>query len=262
MFVVSKLYWLLMQPLSLAFSLTLAALAAGVFGFRRLQWAGGLAAATLLFLSLFTTLGALLIEPLESRFPRPAPAPSAGCILVLGGGFENEISTARGGWHLNDSGDRFVEMLRLARLLPEAKILVSGGDGRLVPRFEDDGTVARRLLADFGIETGRLIIEPRSRNTYENAVNSAAIIRRDNLGPCLLVTSAFHMPRAVGMFRTTGVAVIPWPTDYRTDGHTGLTLDPGQPMVNADLLTTALREWSGLAGNYLVGRQESLFPAP
>ena len=152
--------------------------------------------------------------------------------------------------------------MRLARLYPQAKIIVSGGDGHMTAAYDDDTTIARRLISGFGIEPERLIAEPLSRNTYENALNSAAILKREKLGPCLLVTSAFHMPRAVGMFRKVGETVIPWPVDYRTDGKTSFGLDFTEPMTNVDLMTTGVLEWWGLLGNYLAGRVDTLFPAP
>ncbi len=128
--------------------------------------------------------------------------------------------------------------------------------------YENDSIIFRRLIDGFGIDPARLVSEPLSRNTYENAVNTTAILKRENLGPCLLVTSAFHMPRAVGMFRKVGGAVIPWPTDYRAEVSRGFRLDFTEPMTNLDLTTTGLLEWWGLIGNYLAGRTDSLFPAP
>lgn len=263
MYLVSKVYGFLIQPTSLIFLLTLAALAAGLLGWRRLQWGATALTAAILFVSLYTTTGALLTQVLEARFPRPqALASPPACIVVLGGGFESEVSTGRQNAELNTAGDRLVEMMRLARRYPEAKIIVSGGDGHMSAVYDDDTTIAMRLIDGFDIDPARIIPERLSRNTFENAVNTAAILKREKLGPCLLVTSAFHMPRAVGMFRVAGVTVIPWPVDYDTDGKTGLSLDFYEPTANFNLMTTALLEWSGLAGNYLAGRTGDFFPAP
>lgn len=262
MYLISKVYGLLMQPLSLVFFLMLAAVAAGIFRFRRTQMAILLSGALILFVTLYTSTGALLTSVLEERFSRPVLDTPPACIVVLGGGFESETATNRRNYELNSAGDRFVEMMRLARLYPDAKIIVSGGDGHMTAEYDDDTTIARRLIDGFDINPDRLIAEPLSRNTFENALNSTAILKREKLGPCLLVTSAFHMPRAVGMFRKVGETVIPWPTDYRTDGETGFRFDFTEPMTNVDLMTTGILEWWGLIGNYLAGRTESLFPAP
>lgn len=263
MYLVSKVYGFLIQPPSLIFILTLAALAAGLLGWRRLQWGVTAFTALILFVSLYTTTGALLTQALEARFSRPETLASApACIVVLGGGFESEVSTGRQNAELNAAGDRFVEMMRLARRYPEAKIIVSGGDGHMTAIYDSDPSIALRLIDGFDIDPARVIAEPLSRNTFENAVNTAAILEREKLGPCLLVTSAFHMPRAVGMFRVAGVKVIPWPVDYDTDGKTGFAFDFYEPTANFNLMTTAVLEWSGLAGNYLAGRIEDIFPAP
>ena len=80
------------------------------------------------------------------------------------------------------------------------------------------------------------------------------------LSNCLLITSAFHMPRSVGLFRKLGLTVTPWPVDYRTSGVLNLSLDFSQPSLNAQLATTAMREWTGLFAYYLSGRTHTLFP--
>ena len=146
---------------------------------------------------------------------------------------------------------------------PKANIfLISGGDGSLTGGYEDDVAITRRLFQSFGLAPERLVADPVSRNTFENAVNSAALIRSRGLGPCLMITSAFHMPRAMGMMRKVGLDVIPWPVDYRTDGITGLSLDVTEPLKQAERTATAWREWLGLIGNYAAGRTTQLFPGP
>ena len=262
MFVISKLGWLLVQPFTLIALLTALGLLLGWRGFRRLQAATGLLVLFLLFILLYTTTGPVLLSVLENRFPRPVIVKPPSCILVLGGGFNNRVTTRRGGVELNEAGDRYLDMLRLAREYPRARLVVSGGDGTLTGGVEDDVTVARRLLAGFGLPESRLLAESLSRNTYENALYSRQLLAREGLGPCLLVTSAFHMPRAVGMMRKVGLEVIPWPVDYRTDGTATLGLSLTEPATNADATATALREWLGLLANALAGRQSDLFPAP
>lgn len=262
MFYLSKFVWLLLQPLSLAFLLVLAGLAAGLLLWRRVAMLLSAAGIAVLFITLFTSTGTVALQLLEARFPQPEQEGAPGCILVLGGGFEGNVTRRRGGIALNQGGERYVEALRLALRHPQAKVLVSGGDGSLTGGQEDDGSIALRLFASFGIADSRLIFDPVSRNTFENAENSASIIREHGLGTCLMITSAFHMPRAVGMMRKVGLPVIPWPVDYRTDGATQFGIDFTEPMRQADRTSTAWREWLGLLGNYAAGRIDSPFPAP
>ena len=90
--------------------------------------------------------------------------------------------------------------------------------------------------------------------------NTKVLLEEGGYSDCLLVTSAFHMPRAVGLFRKAGIDVLPWPTDYRTSGTARLAFDFTQPSANAQIATTAMREWIGLFAYYLTGRTHRLLP--
>ncbi|WP_337183239.1 YdcF family protein [Shinella sp.] len=260
-FYISKIFWLFAQPLSLAFLLLAVGLVAGWLRWSRVRTLASAAAAIVLFLTLFTSTGAVLLQVLEDRIPRADLAgDSPACIITLGGGFESEIIAARGGFEMTQAGDRFVETLRLAREFPEARILISGGDGSFSGAYEGDAVVGARFFAAFGVAATRLIREEGSRDTFENAGNTGALLAANGLRDCLLVTSAFHMPRSVGLFRKLGLAVRPWPTDYRTSGRASLGLDFTQPSANSQLMTTALREWTGLLFYYLAGRTHSFLP--
>lgn len=263
MFVLSKLFWMAVQPLSLVFLLGLSSLLLMLLRWRRTAL-GALAAAMLvLFLTLYTTTGSYLLQGLEARFPRPASDPAnVACMIVLGGAFETEVTTARGGIEFNQAADRFVEALRLALLYPNARILVSGGDGSLSGAYEGDAAASVRFFQAFGLSPDRLVMETTSRNTDENAQNSRQILADNGLSNCLLITSAFHMPRSVGLFRKAGLAVTPWPTDFRTTGKAALGFDFTQPTLNAQQMATATREWVGLVAYRFLGRIDTVFPAP
>lgn len=261
MFLVSKLFWVFAQPLSIAFLLSAMAALLMFAGWRRIGGFSALLAALVLFVTLFTTTGTVALQVLEARFPKPAADPQVvSCMIVLGGALDNEINTARGGMELNQAADRFVEALRLARNHPQARILISGGDGSISGGYEGEAQTAERLFSAFGILPERLVKENTSRTTYENSLNTAALLKSNGLENCLLVTSAFHMPRAIGLFRKAGIPVIPWPVDYRTSGIVGPALDFTQPALNAQITTTAAREWMSLTAYYLAGRIGTLFP--
>lgn len=263
MFVVSKLFWMAAQPLSLAFIAGLAAALLIALQRRRAALVSLSVSLAVLFVTLYTTAGSVLLQGLEARFPKPSSDPaSVSCMVVLGGAFETEVTTTRGGIELNQSADRFVQALRLANAYPEARILVSGGDGSLSGRFEGDAVVSRRFFETFGIPASRLIEERTSRNTDENAVNTKGLLSSAGISDCLLITSAFHMPRSVGLFRKQGLSVQPWPADYRTSGSVALTLDFTQPTLNAQQTATAVREWIGLLSYWLLGRIDELYPSP
>ena len=179
-------------------------------------------------MSSWTTLGALMLHPLEDRFSPPSPPPDhvAG-IIVLGGGMQGAINLARGGYELNGAGNRIVEAAVLARRYPQARIVISGGYGDLLFAGEGDAASAPRLLTALGVASDRLMLEDKSRNTYENAVFTSRMVKPAAGQTWLLVTSAFHMPRAYALFRKAGLAVVPWPVDYRTlgDERFGITVE-------------------------------------
>lgn len=262
-FAASKILWLLAQPVSVAILLGLLGLLLSFTRWRKTSRLSVLLSIGVLFLSAFTTLGYLLVRPLESAFPRPAaaPVPVAG-IIVLGGGMDTEINQVRGGYEFNRAGDRFVEALRLAELHPAARLVVSGGIGDLDQNGEPEATAAERFFLAMGIDKERLTLEAASRNTEENAQLTKALVDPQPGETWLLVTSAFHMPRSMGVFRKAGFEVLPWPVDYRGTGNEGFRIELHQPAENLTVATLAIREWIGLAAYSLLGKTDELLPGP
>ncbi|RWX76544.1 YdcF family protein [Neorhizobium lilium] len=259
MFLLSKLVWLAAQPLSVAF---LFAAAATIFGFVGLRKLGGLSvliSSLVLFTTLYTTAGPVALQALENRYPKPVSDPAnVSCMIVLGGAFDNEVTSTRGGVEFNQAADRFIEALRLALRFPPSRVLVSGGDGSFSGVYEGEAQASERFFTAFGVSADRLVKENTSRTTFENTTNTAGLLKSQGLDHCLLITSAFHMPRSVALFRKAGIAVSPWPVDYRTRGDVGLGLDFTQPSLNAQISSTAAREWMAIIGYRLAGRIEGL----
>lgn len=261
-FYLSKVFWFFAQPLNLAILMLLAGLVASFFGRRRLFRAATLVAALVLAASAWTSFGALMLNPLEERFPRPPAPEKVDGVVVLGGGFEGAINLARGGYELNSGGDRFVETAILARRYPDARVVVSGGSGALMLDGEGDADTAPRLLEALGVSRDRLILENRSRNTYENALFSKELVTPRAGETWLLVTSAFHMPRSMALFAKAGFSVEAWPVDYRTSGEEGVGLFTDNPADSLQNTTMAVREWIGLVAYWLSGRIDSPLPGP
>lgn len=259
-FYLSKIFWLFIQPLNLAIFLLLAGLLAAAFGRRRLAASGSALAFLILALSAWTSLGAMMLNPLEERFAKPPLPEKVDGIVVLGGGFEGAINLVRGGYELNSGGDRMVETAILARRFPEARVVVSGGTGELSLDGEGDADTAPRLLSALGVSADRLILENKSRNTYENAVFTRQMVAPKPGETWLLVTSAFHMPRAKALFDKAGFPTIAWPVDYRTSGKEGIGLFRDNPADSLQVTTMAIREWIGLAAYWLSGRIDRPFP--
>ncbi|WP_214470937.1 YdcF family protein [Mesorhizobium sp. dw_380] len=261
-FYLSKVFGFFIQPLNLTIFLLLAGLIAGMIGRRRLAVTGSVLAFLILALSAWTSLGAMMLNPLEERFPRPPLPQKVDGIIVLGGSFEGAINLVRGGYELSSSGDRMVETAILARRFPQAKVVVSGGSASLFVDREGDADTAPRLLGPLGVSADRLILEDKSRNTYENAVFSRKLVEPKPGETWLLVTSAFHMPRAKALFDKAGFPVVTWPVDYRTSGKEGVGLFRDNAADSVENTTIAIREWIGLFAYWLSGRIDRPFPAP
>jgi uncharacterized SAM-binding protein YcdF (DUF218 family) len=119
-----------------------------------------------------------------------------------------------------------------------------------------------QILKDLGIGGDRLILERRSHNTWQNAVYTKALVNPKPAERWLLVTSAGHMPRAMGAFRQAGFAVEPWPVDYRTADAWDLVRPFEAPSEGLKRLDQVTREWVGLLAYWLTGRSDALFPGP
>ncbi len=211
----------------------------------------------------FSPLGNWLLLPLSERFPAWSAAgrPPDG-IIVLGGAIDAETSQARGSLEMDSSAERIVAMLQLARRYPSARIVFSGGSANLMETPVPEAPIAGDLLEDFGTPRSRIVLESESRTTAENAAFTRKLISPKPGERWLLVTSAFHMPRAIGAFRKVGLDVEAYPVDWRTRGwNDALTLFT---TLSAGLARTdvAIHEWVGLIVYRATGRSSELFPGP
>ncbi|WP_257175636.1 MULTISPECIES: YdcF family protein [Bradyrhizobium] len=203
-----------------------------------------------------------MVQPLEDRFPAwvPGPVPPTG-IIILGGATKPAISAFRG-LPTSDLGiDRLITGAKLARRYPTARIIYASGNPELWPSTIREADYAVQILADLAVPKDRVQIEGDSRNTAENAAFSKTLASPAPGERWLLVTSAYHMPRAVGLFRAAGFPVEPVPTGWLTAGHTAW-VDFGNFASSMLLVHLASREWVGLAAYRALGRIDSLFPAP
>lgn len=260
----SKLFWFLAAPGN---ALILLGLFAAIMAFTRFarpaRWLALLAAGGLLAASM-SPLPYWLLRPLEDRFPKPElPADIAG-IIVLGGA----IGTTRGEVVMNDSAARMTESAALAYRFPQARIAFAGGDGTILAEREgieapSEAEAARRFYVSIGIDPRRLILEDQSRNTRENAMNVKPLIAGKPGERWLLITSAWHMPRSVGVFRKAGIDVIAWPVDYTTRGTPSDLRRFNRGFSHGLGLTDmAVKEWIGLLAYRVAGYTDALLPAP
>ncbi|MGF7176318.1 YdcF family protein [Azospirillum doebereinerae] len=263
-FVLSKLAWGVLNPGN-ALVLTLAL---GALMLRRPRWRRFgerlIALVALAFLAVtFAPVGAFVALPLENRFPYAeplGPEPVDG-IIMLGGAVNPPLTADRGDPSLNDAAERVLAFADLVRRFPAARAVFTGGSGRLLGQDTKEDASIRAALLQAGIPEDRVLYETESRNTWENAVFSRDLAAPKPGERWLLVTSAMHMPRSVGIFRRVGWAVVPYPVDYRTR-HDARPYARFELDRNLPILGDAVREWIGLVSYRLMDRTDALFPAP
>lgn len=261
-FVLSKLVWGLLSPISLlVWCLLLVTL---------LLWLNYIKAArrllTLLSLLAFSVMAYpvsdWLLYPLETRFQAPSVLPdNIDGIIVLGGAENLKLST---GWQtpqVGEGAERILAAAKLSRHYPDLPLIYTGGSNLVqMPDLDQEGQMSTLLLGQAGIDPSRVLMESRARNTYENFVMIKPMLP-DPDGSYLLVTSAFHMPRAVGVARKQAVNVIPYPVDYRS-------ARPSQRYWDFDLfahiqvLETGWHEWLGLTAYFATGKTSAWVPKP
>ncbi|MGE3711521.1 MAG: YdcF family protein [Hyphomicrobiaceae bacterium] len=264
MFFASKLFYFLARPSMVVVLLLVVGM--GMLLTRRYdRWAHRtlIAGIALLLVCGFSPLANILTLPLEQRFIRPELPNEIGGIIVLGGYEDPVVSTGRGQLTVNDRAERLTETLLLARRYPNARVIVSGGAvDPLTGAVGDAAGPVGAYLREAGIGGERIVLEGHSRTTYENALLTRQLIEPKPNMPYVLVTSAVHMPRSIGVFRRQGYEVLPWPVDYRTAGVRDVWLWFDSLPTGLKQVDEAFKEWVGLLAYRLAGRSDALFPGP
>lgn len=208
----------------------------------------------------FSPLGNVLISALEQRFPPwDASRGAPDGIIVLGGSIDADLSVAHGTPVVRTAADRVIAAAALARRYPNARLVFTGGSANLISNDAREADYAAEMFESLGIAKSRLIIERRSRNTAENAEFSKALVDPKPGERWLLVTSAYHMPRSVGLFRKAGFDVEAYPVDWRVGDVMSLATLAIDGLSRTDL---GAREWIGLVAYHLAGKTDDLLPGP
>lgn len=256
MFIAAKLLAFVTQPLAWAALLWLAALL-GMSWRRRwalmLGWAGLL----IVLLQGWEPLPDALLRKLESRYPRLSMSASSlrqyQGVVVLGGALEPAyVWAGHDQAALNDAAERMTVPLILMRQHPELRLIFTGGEGELFASGPSEAARARLFYDSMGIAPGQVRYESASRTTYENAVLSSHLDGVNPARPWLLLTSAFHMPRAMAAFRRAGWNVTAYPVDFRTG--LGTPWSQYSMAAGARKWKIALHELLGLLTYQLTGR--------
>ncbi|HEX7028211.1 MAG TPA: YdcF family protein [Gammaproteobacteria bacterium] len=219
-----------------------------------------LLALSLTVIALFP-VGEWLLYPLETRFAHNPDLPHAvDGIIVLGGSIDSFKSASWNQVEIRSTAEREFNFLMLARRYPRAKLIFTGGSGSLVSQDYKEAEWAKKLFAQQGMDINNVIFEGHARNTYENALHTKQLVQPSPGENWLLITTAFHMPRSVGVFCKAGFPVIAYPVDHWTLPNNLLRIEWNFTAHFYDF-NIALQEWVGLFVYRLTGKTTDLLPS-
>jgi uncharacterized SAM-binding protein YcdF (DUF218 family) len=263
LWIISKIFWRLASP-DVCLLLVLLVGVCLLYSSRE-KLGRGLVATTTAIIVLFSLfpVSSMLLIPLENRFPIPEPLPEdINGVIVLGGAESPKLTQVRGQASLVGSAERLTTFVSLARRFPDAKFVYAGGQGAIGAQEYKAAFTARLFFEQMGLDPDRVMFDSQSRNTLENAQNALKLVKPEKEEKWVLITSAWHMPRSVGIFRKLGWEVIPYPVDYKTTGESELTLRFPPRLSTTSAVSNVLYEWIGLTYYRLLGRTSELFPGP
>jgi uncharacterized SAM-binding protein YcdF (DUF218 family) len=258
-FVLSKTLWSIARPETWFVWLLVVALLAILKNRRNLAMGCLLACIAAFVLIAVVPVAGIFLAPLERQFPARPQLTDPGLIVVLGGGEDISQSAATGMVNTNDAGERLLSAIELATAHPQAKLILSGNSGRLLGTTVGSAEIMAQALVAAGVSSDRLLLDRHSRNTAENAQRSAELVATGIDQPMVLVTSAYHMPRSVGVFCVAGwTDIIPYPVDHRASEG---SFQVGWSFAgNLEDLNHGVREWIGLVAYRVTGRIRQLVP--
>ena len=244
----SKVLPQFLMPVPVSLLLGLVALVLVLRGWRKPAIASLLAAIGLLWVSALPPVASALLWTLQKQHPPVEldSIPRSDCIIVLGGVL-GDAEYPRVDIELSEAVDRVYQSARLFRTGKGRNIIVAAGNQPWAADREPEAGLIRNLLVEWGVPAASIRLDTSSRNTRENAVNGAALIREARCKSNLLVTSAWHMPRAVAAFARVGIEVFAVSVDVKgVQGRNNLALWL-TPRVEALAVTSqALMEWMGI----------------
>lgn len=259
-FYISKLIWLLFSPDSLLLILIILSLTLLYLGETRLAKKILTTTSLLLILIALFPIGEWLLYPLESRFQtNPTLPEKIDGVIVLSGAEKPELAHIWNQVELGSSAERVLSFIKLAHQYPKSKLIFTGGTGSLINQEYKAADVAKILFQEQEFDIERIIFERKSRNTYENIINSKNIVKPNKNEKWILITTGWHMPRSVGISCKADWSVIPFPVDHQTKKGDLFRIDFNLSK-NLETLKMGIKEWLGLFAYYLSGKTTSLFP--
>ncbi len=250
----SKLAWAVISPDSLFVLSIIGSLILLLMGFVRssavllmvISMAG-------LVIAIFP-VGEWVLYPLESRYEaNPVLPDEVVGIIVLGGAGDQRRSSQWGQVEFERAVERYIAFIALAKVYPDARLVFTGGAGAIAQQAFKEAVLARRFFEEQGLDLKRIVFEGQSRSTYENAILSKELVNPGAGENWVLVTSASHMPRAMGVFCKVEWPVIPYPVDHISNPDYLWRAEPefAEHLLNLKL---GIKEWVGFVGYFVAGK--------
>ena len=259
-FYLSKIFWAVASPLNFIWILCLFSLIYALIKRQKINKASLIAIYSFLILGFFP-VGPNIIVLLERQYERPAVMPDkADGIIVLGGGFNAERGHITGMMTANSGINRAIDFVDLAMKYPKAKLVYSGGSGTIFHQDKGETAIAEKFLKLTAIDKGRVIYEHKSRNSFENVKNSKKLVKPSRDEQWIVVTSMFHMPRVMGVFKAQEWDVLPYPSSPLTVGEYRILPHGLEVEHNFMLLTKGVKELIGGVIYYFSGKSAFILP--
>ncbi len=257
-FILSKVLWAFIDPENIIIFSLIIAFALVIFKQHALAHKLIYSISAAIIIIALLPIGGWLLYPLETQFGTQPKLPKhIDGIILLGGSFKTQNSQAWNKTQTNRYAGRIHSFITLKHQYPNAKAVFSGGKANIKGTYPAEAFYAQKLFNAMGIND--VIYESNARNTYENILYSKQIVQPKHGENWIVVTSAFHLPRTIGVFCQQKWPVIPYPADFHTNPDT--LFKPGINLNNnLNLLKDAIHEWIGLIAYYLTNKTTALLP--
>lgn len=208
-------------------------------------------------------LGPLMMVWLERQYPAPAELPAKiDGLILLGGAFESARSTSLRTISVNGQIDRALCFVDIAKKYPAARLVFSGGNGDILNPEANESVDAKKFFEISGLGARPMLYEDKSKNTYENVIYSKALVNPKPDETWVVMTSAYHMPRTMGIFQKAGWGILPYQCDYKTDAN---YISPFTHLPNVasnfSIMNVALKEYFGILVYALTGKSTFILPS-
>ena len=255
-FYLSKILWLIVNPFNIFIFITLFTMFLYLINFRRISLIIYLINFIFIALISFLPIGSYLTYIIEKEFHTNTKIPErVDGILILGGATNPLLFKEFDQISLNGSAERLVESVMIIRKFEKAKVIFSGGSGIVNRSDLGHSQVAKLFYKKMGVDINKIFFEDKSRNTHENIIYSKKIAKPKKNENWLLITSAFHMKRALLIAEKNNWKLIPYAVDFKNIKEFKLT--PNLNLLsNLNSFQSGLHEWLGLVSYYLMGRTE------